>query len=447
LPLQLSLSNLTMHLPEPFLKSAKQFVGEQFDAFIKSLDDVAPVSIRLNPFKQAESFSKSEKILWSEEGRYLEQRPSFTNDPLFHAGCYYVQDASSQFLEQAFMEAKEVINGPLRILDLCAAPGGKSTHMLSLIDKEDLLVSNEIISSRNNILRQNIMKWGVANVIVTQNKPEDFRRMENYFDIVIIDAPCSGEGLFRKDPDAVSEWSEENVNRCAVRQKEILEHSWTCLRAGGMLIYCTCTFEEVENDVQVKEIIARENAEIIFTEKIFSGIIKTSAGYSFYPHLIRGEGFFISMIKKNGESKRPKYSFKNSIVKHKLLDNLLLNATNFSSLEKDERLFAIPVVHTGNFNFINERLYVRHAGIPCGEMKGRDFIPSEALALSIHLNKENKAELDIEQSIQYLKGNDPLIKSDKGWTLATHKNFGLGWMKNVGTRINNYYPKEWRIRY
>ena len=214
-----------MSLPDKFLLRARKFTRNEYDLFIKSHTEVPPVSIRINPFKRTEVFPSSVKIPWSVEGIYLNERPSFTFDPLFHAGCYYVQDASSQFLEKAFLQIKNILNKPLRILDLCAAPGGKSTHILSLIDDDDLLVCNEIIGSRNNILRQNIIKWGKSNVIVTQNDPADFRRMENYFDIILVDAPCSGEGLFRKDADAVKEWSEENIDRCIIRQKEILDHA------------------------------------------------------------------------------------------------------------------------------------------------------------------------------------------------------------------------------
>lgn len=436
-------------LPKNFLLHAQKFAGNEYDAFIESLSQNPTVSIRLNPFKREGIYSTEKIIPWSKEGRYLKERPSFTFDPLFHAGCYYVQDASSQFLEQAFIQAKKNLNRPIRILDLCAAPGGKSTHILSMINDTDLLVCNEIIASRNNILRQNIIKWGKENVIVTQNDPADFTRLIGFFDIVVVDAPCSGEGLFRKDENAKDEWSEENIQRCSVRQHEILKHAYATLCPGGFLIYSTCTFEEDENDAPVQALYEKFDMKIQTIESNFPGILKTKNGLIFFPHRIRGEGFYISLLQKKDGDRIPvkKASDKIDSPFKKHLIRYLKNEELFSALLKDDRLFAIPNVHLNSLNTINRNFYVRLAGIYMGDFKGEDFIPSAAIALSLQLKEDLPSkELTEMEAIEYLKGGNLQLEIPKGWSLVNYKSFQLGWIKNIGTRINNYYPKEWRIK-
>lgn len=436
-------------LPKNFLLHAQKFAGNEYDAFIESLSQNPSVSIRINPFKREGTYATEKIIPWSKEGRYLKERPSFTFDPLFHAGCYYVQDASSQFLEQAFKQAKKNLKRPIRILDLCAAPGGKSTHILSMIDDTDLLVCNEIISSRNNILRQNIMKWGKENVIVTQNDPADFSRLIGFFDIVIVDAPCSGEGLFRKDENAKNEWSEENIQRCSVRQHEILKHAYASLCPGGFLIYSTCTFEEDENDSPVQSLFEKFDMKIQTIESNFPGILKTKNGLVFFPHRIRGEGFYISLLQKKDGDQIPvkKVSDKIDTPFKKHLVRYLKNEELFSALLKDDRLFAIPNAHLNSLNTLNRNLYVRLAGIYLGDFKGDDFIPSSAIALSLQLKEDQPSkELTEMEAIEYLKGGNLQLEIPKGWSLVNYKSFQLGWIKNIGTRINNYYPKEWRIK-
>lgn len=436
-------------LPEKFLRRAHNFIEEDYDAFVESFSKPPTVSIRINPFKRDGIFTSEEKIPWSIEGRYLKERPSFTLDPLFHAGCYYVQDASSQFLEMSFLQAKKNLNKPSRILDLCAAPGGKSTHIISLMDDCDMLVSNEIVGARNTILRQNIMKWGNENVIVTQNEPSDFDRLEGFFDIVLVDAPCSGEGLFRKNLDARDEWSEENIQRCSVRQQEILKHAFSTLRPGGFLIYSTCTFEEEENDNQIKLLLDTFGFEFLNIDHNFPNISKTKLGLVFYPHLIRGEGFYISLLqKKDGDIfhvKKADEKYDSSLNNN--LTRFLKNSEKYSALLKEDRLFAIPQHFQSVFNTLNKNLYIRLAGIYMGDFKGEDFIPSAALALSNQLRDDLPSKaLSEKEAIDYLKGGNLNLDVSKGWSLVTFKKFKLGWIKNIGSRINNYYPKEWRIK-
>lgn len=437
-----------MIYPESFTAHINALLGSEAEQFFRSLEEAPPVSIRLNPFKTGTAFTNEEPIPWAQNGRYLQQRPSFTFDPLFHAGTYYVQEASSMFLEQAWKTANPQ-NNTVRVLDLCAAPGGKSTHLLSLMNNESLLVSNEIIANRNHILQENLAKWGVANSIVTQNKPEDFTRLENYFDIVVIDAPCSGEGLFRKDRDAIGEWSEKNVQQCAVRQTGILQSAVKCCKSGGHIIYSTCTYEQAENDAQVAFLL-QNGFEILPVSNLPDGAAQTRYGYQFFPHKIKGEGFYLSVVKKTAaehtehtsKTLRPNKQYAAIALQY------LSVPDNFYITERNGKLYAFPINLAAQFQFVGSNLYVRQAGILLGEYKGKDFLPAQELALSIHLRNDlPKAELDYEQAIQFLRCESLKVETPlRGWVLATHKGFNLGWMKVLEGRINNYYPKEWRIR-
>ena len=250
--------------------------------------------------------NQSGTVQWSSNGFYLQKRPSFTLDPLFHAGAYYVQEASSMFLEEALKQTVD-LSQPIKILDLCAAPGGKSTLIQSVINNESLLVSNEVIKTRVNILSENITKWGAANVIVTNNDAKDFQRLPNYFDVIVVDAPCSGSGLFRKDREAISEWSEQNVHLCSQRQQRILADVLPALKEDGVLIYSTCSYSE-EEDEQIADWLVEEFKVQSLKFKVEEewGIVETqsskqnASGYRFYPDKVKGEGFFIAVFKKGG---------------------------------------------------------------------------------------------------------------------------------------------------
>ncbi len=433
--------------PEAFLSRMKNILGNEFDAFVESLNQFSPTSVRANPFKHVAGLATNdgeENIPWCEKGSYLKERPSFTFDPLFHAGTYYVQEASSMFIEQAWKQINPT-NQHVRVLDMCAAPGGKSTHLLSLMSEESLLVSNEIIPNRNKILQQNIVKWGTENCIVTQNKPEDFASLENFFDVILIDAPCSGEGLFRKDKDAIDEWSERNVELCAIRQKEILQYAIACLKPGGFLIYSTCTFEEIENDNQITDC----GLQITELEIPKFGQVKTKHGYQFYPHKIKGEGFYIAVMQKEGSE----FGIQNSEFRIKTgnpsANNLqyLQQPEKFEKHIKNDMLFAIPQIHYSDFLFIEKQFYIRHAGIFMGTLKGKDFLPSHDLALSNYIKQDLPAvELNYDDAITYLRCETPKIKPEhRGWCLVKYQNQNLGWIKAMEGRFNNYFPKELRI--
>ena len=439
----------------------KAHLGADFEHFIKALDEPVTTSIRINPAKYNPADSSlplGEKIPWTENGYYLTERPSFTFDPLFHAGAYYVQESSSMFLEQAF-KAIPSAEKPLRVLDLCAAPGGKSTHLLSLISSESLLVSNELIANRNQILRQNLARWGNANVVVTQNKAEDFARLGEFFDVVVIDAPCSGEGLFRKDKNAIDEWTESNVTMCAERQRDILSHIIQCLKPGGHLIYSTCTYEEEENLYNINYLMSKygmTNMQIPGADQFdeVTTVSKGSAvGYAFYAHRTKGEGFFISLLRKSGtEIDKPGYRSKPSIDKataelHSHLNTFIRDADQYAVLKHQSYYNILPTIFMQEYKRLAQHLYIRNAGISAGEIKGKDFIPAHELSLCQGIREDfPSADLDLKTAISYLRAETISIHTEhKGWMLAKYKGANLGFIKALPNRINNYFPKEWRI--
>ena len=441
-----------MKLPQLLLDSLASVKGFDKEDFIKVHESGEQVtSIRVNPFKEFGISNLKFQIPWTEYGYYFETRPSFTFDPLFHAGCYYVQEASSMFLEQALKQTLN-LSQPLKVLDLCAAPGGKSTHLFSLISKESLLVSNEVIRSRANILTDNIVKWGCSNVIVTNNDPRDFQRLKNYFDVIVVDAPCSGSGLFRRDPEAIEEWSGQNVALCSQRQQRILADILPALKNGGVLIYSTCSYSK-EEDEEICEWLAEEFQISNFKFKIEKGwgIIETDIGYRFWPDKVKGEGFFIACFRKTGgndeEAYLPKIKPGKFSVREMEILNKNVNAEGLAFLRHEEIIYTIPEILLADINFLSSKLRIVNCGTRIGEIIKDKLIPDHALALSnIISDKTSKIELDHEQAIQYLKKKELRLEIDKkGWTLVTHQGHHLGWINILPNRINNYYPKELRI--
>jgi len=353
----------------------------------------------------------------------------------------------------------------LLVLDACAAPGGKSTHLASLISNESLLVSNETISTRVSVLKENIIKWGTGNVVITNNDPSAFSSLGNLFDVIVADAPCSGEGLFRKDKAAVKEWSEETCNHCVARQRRILSSLLPALKPDGILIYCTCTFNPDENENNIKWLIDEFGMETISLNipkewSIRELVIDQATGFYFYPHLTKSEGFFISVLKKkdtNGDSgdsilqvtRSTKFSKQIQPIDDDRLSRMVAPFSNFQ-IFKFSNLFLFPSDWIKLLEIFSEKLNVRYAGTPVAEIKNNDLILQHALAMSIHLNKENfpTIRLSKEDALKYLR-KETILKSvsEKGWLLAEYDSgVPLGWIKAVAGRLNNYYPVEWRIR-
>ena len=444
-----------MHLPEKLLRSLGGIRGFDREAFEKVHENGEQVtSIRLNPSKLSIEncqLSIDNRVPWSQYGYYLAQRPSFTFDPLFHAGCYYVQEASSMFLERALKQTVD-LSKPLKILDLAAAPGGKSTHIQSLISKDSLLVSNEVIRSRGNILKDNIIKWGTDNVIVTNNDPKDFSGLENYFDVILVDAPCSGSGLFRRDEEAIGEWSENNVQLCSQRQQRILADVWRALKKDGILIYSTCSYSKEEDEEIVewmKEELSIVNCELLIVHNW--GIVESGNGYRFWPDKVKGEGFFIACVKKTGGNDEQRLRVRKKIEllnKNEMeITKQWVKETEHQLVKIENAVYAIPKMLLNDVNILSNHLHIIYFGTMIGELIRDKLIPVHSLALS-ELVSDNieKVELDHEQAIAYLKKKDlKEINAVKGWKLVTYKNYPMGWINVLPNRINNYYPKELRI--
>lgn len=461
----------TMTLPEKLLTSLKGIEGfdkEAFERVHQSGEQVT--SIRINPFKLPEfskvpspggdlgevihhsPFTIQDRVPWSQYGYYLSQRPSFTFDPLFHAGCYYVQEASSMFLEQALKQTVD-LSRPLKVLDLAAAPGGKSTHVQSLIPKDSLLVSNEVIRSRSNILRDNIIKWGSDNVVVTNNDPKDFARLQDYFDVIVVDAPCSGSGLFRRDEEAIGEWSENNVQLCSQRQRRILADVWPALKKDGILIYSTCSYSK-EEDEEIVDWMKNNLSIVNFQLPIERNwnIIQSPGGYRFWPDKVKGEGFFISCVKKldgDDDTREIRVRKKLQLLSKKEIEVVKewVKETDHEFVKVQNTVYAVPGDLFNEVKNLSNALHVIYSGTMVGELVRDKLIPGHALAMSVLVADEiERIGVDHDQAINYLKKKElGEINTGKGWKLITYRDYPLGWINALANRINNYYPKELRI--
>lgn len=449
-----------MNLPSDFIIQTESLIGEEASILFQALEHDSPTSIRINKRKINEADKLKDKILWCDNGYYLSERPQFTFDPLFHAGNYYVQEASSMFIGKIIDKFKKEDS---RVLDLCAAPGGKSTLIADCLDSKSMLVSNEVIRSRANILVENMTKWGYPNVVVTNNDPTKIGKVKNFFDIILVDAPCSGEGMFRKDETAINEWSTENVKLCKERQQRILADIWPSLKAGGILIYSTCTYNLEENEKNVLwmcEELGAENIPIDIKEewKITPSLIDNITAYRFFPHKTKGEGFFCAILRKPEEENtasshsKNKKNKKNSTPKNDLATEYkkyLQNDNVFKFYSRNNNWHAIDEHLYDDIEILNEHLNILSEGVNLGEFKGKDFIPSQSLAMSTLINKDSflTYELTWEQAIAYLRKEALLLPDQpKGYILLIYKGQALGFVKNIGNRANNLYPQEWRIR-
>lgn len=447
-------------VPEKLLNALEGVEGFERKSFVDIHESGEKVvSLRINPSKPAAlEFGAMEKVPWCSNGYYLSHRPAFIFDPLIHAGAYYVQEASSMFLEQCLVQLAD-LQQPLRILDLCAAPGGKSTLIQSLISDDSLLVSNEVIRSRVNIISENLAKWGHMNKIVTSNDPADFARLENYFDIIVVDAPCSGSGLFRRDPSAAEEWSEEAVEMCSQRQRRILSDIWPALRQNGLLIYSTCSYSKEEDEDICDWLCETFDADpAIVAIKDEWNIVKVTStkkkvpGYRFFPDKLMGEGFFVSCFQKeDGDTKITRQPKKNKLArltaKERTIVDTWFEARDYSFYFYDKEVFAFPSALDLDLSLIGANLYTRNAGIVAGRLLDSGLAPDHQLALSVDVNKTiHSISLKKNEALQYLRKEEVTIDTDiKGWALVKYEGLNLGWVKLLHNRINNYYPKEWRI--
>jgi 16S rRNA C967 or C1407 C5-methylase (RsmB/RsmF family)/NOL1/NOP2/fmu family ribosome biogenesis protein len=442
--------------PEEFKKriSAQEYIDTE--ALLRALGEPSPVSIRINQAKWNRTPKDSETVPWCHNGFYLQSRPSYTADPLFHAGSYYPQEASGMFLEQVVLQSADSLEN-IRVLDLCGAPGGKSTLLSDIIGNDSLLVANEVIRSRAQILAETVTKWGSGNTLVTQSDPALFSGLSGFFDIILVDAPCSGEGMFRTDI-AVSEWSADNTAHCAERQKRILIDIWPALKENGVLIYSTCTFNPGENEENIRWLTGRNEAECIRLDlKSFEGITEIDFegifGYGFYPDKVRGEGFFIAAIRKK-TSQIPANQNIRSIKEFKPGKHDLSVTAAWADFKADrilkwgEEIIGIPC-DIEIYSKLFKKLKIVKAGTRIAVLKQNDALPFHDLALSLRVIKEafQCHELSPDEAISYLRrDNFTASNISKGWNIVTYNGVNLGFIKNLGNRLNNYYPVDWRIR-
>ncbi len=432
-------------LPAHFTDLLAESIGaESASALVEHLDDAPSVSVRANPFKIGVDALRnhfgdnaSDAVCWSPDSFYLNERPSFTLDPLFHSGAYYVQEASSMYVG-AILRSLRADGGleSARILDLCAAPGGKTTDIISNMGGGSLLVSNEVIRNRATILAENVARWGCPNVLVTNNDPADFKAFDGWFDLVVVDAPCSGEGMFRKDDEAVAEWSIDNVKLCAARQRRILSDIWHSLAEGGYMIYSTCTFNHYEDEDNAEWIASELGAELLEQRH-------------FLPGRDRGEGFYCALLRRNGSLSAHRQTKVRARQPQASLPDCPYVREGFRLASKGTLLKAYPAELYADMQYVESALKVIHSGIAVAEVKGRDLIPEADLALSSVMSEGAfpKIELSTQDALRFL-AKEPLMfdGSPMGYLLLTYKNLPLGFVKNLGNRSNNLHPMARRIR-
>ncbi len=474
-------------LPEKFVKMLK---GLRLEDLADSLRCGEPaVSIRINQRKASHhdmnggkpelAESADSAVPWCPTGYYLPERPAFTLDPAFHQGRYYVQEASSMFhryIVKTLLKMRNELSiakcdEQVALLDACAAPGGKTTAVIDALPDGSIVVANEYIPARAAILRENAIKWGFPGIIITRGDTCDLGKLTSTFDIVMADVPCSGEGMMRKDQDAVAQWSEGLIAECADRQWIIINNLWNALRPGGYLIYSTCTFNRQENEEMVSRIISElggESVNIPIDDSwgISNAIDSPHHCYRFLPGKVRGEGLFASVIRKNGEIsstarfERPsKGKSKNTKGDKAKSDEKLIKmasgwVNNNGSMDiyvDAERVTAFPKSYARLLKAVKERVDVIHEGILIGTIKGKDLIPSQSLAMSLDINTGSFDHFDLsrDEALHYLHGDALTLPETvkRGFILLTYENRPLGFVKNLGNRSNNLYPAAWRIKH
>lgn len=444
-------------IPGLLLEGLRGLRGFDEDAFLAAHELPAETSVRLHALKHCGVFSDADVVPWCAEGRYLAERPVFTLDPFYHAGAYYVQEASSMFLDHVL---KSVLpdNKNLRVLDLCAAPGGKSTLMASFLDKSSLLISNDVIRSRASILEENMTRWGYMNTWVTSNDPRDFGKLEGYFDVMVVDAPCSGSGLFRKDVAALDEWSEGNVHLCSQRQQRIVGDVWPALKEQGVLIYATCSYSQEEDEAILDWLGTEFYAKGLHVDVPAEwGIVETESpmkkmnGYRFFPDKVKGEGFFIAAVQKLEKTdgiNYPKTKKENDKGIKEQAGFLLKNPDMRYVQNVDKNFAAIIPEHVADLELLRKLVYFRKLGVELGMPSSKEWLPAHDMAMSVDAaDGLNYISVNKEQALRFLKKEEiSLDNIEKGWYIIRYHGLGLGWVKSLGNRFNNYLPKNQRIR-
>ena len=445
-------------LPVDFIESMRQQLGNEAEQLLRALETEPVTSIRLNTKLDVLTFEcDTDEVPWHLDGYYLSQRPQFTLDPLLHAGCYYVQEASSMFIQQAL---EQYVDTSSVVLDLCAAPGGKSTLISEYLGRDGLLIANEVVRQRVFILSENIQKWGNGNTVVTHNSAAEYsEKCRHLFDCILVDAPCSGEGMFRKDEQARNEWSLRAVKQCAERQRSILMDVWDALRPGGILLYSTCTFNQEENEKNVEWLAESLGAEVLPIDYDPAwGITEGTVGYHFYPHKTRGEGFYLCALRKYENEEYAPVRLKSAKNTHaeprpeymREMRSWLQNPDDWAIRYTDRFATAYPNKFRELIDHMSAQMTCISTGFGLGEERGKGIAPQHSLSMAKDLRKEAfpNVALTREQALAYLR-TEALTLNDVplGLLLLTYEGVPLGFAKNVGNRQNNLYPNEWRIRH
>lgn len=449
-------------LPIAFTERMRKQLGAgEAECLFEALDSVSPVAVRLNPDKCGESgvWSEGEAIAWSKNGRKLKERPSFTLDTAFHAGAYYVQEAASQFLD--YIIAQEELQGK-RVLDMCAAPGGKTTIYSTAVGREGLVVANEYVRSRANILADNVRKWGLGNVLVTNNAPEHIAQFEGWFDMVAVDAPCSGEGMFRKEEVAREDWSEAAVKMCAARQLSIVREAWQSLKEGGLFIYSTCTFNEEEDEGVLRAFIEEQGDVFTPSQRVDLeaqwGVVRGEVGafqtFRFFPHKTDSEGLFVAVARKAESVTQRTPKARKKVVQEvdknsrQELSRWLQEPEKHTFAVVADTIYAYRTEQYKAVQALSENLTAIYSGVAMGQIFKGKLKPDWALSQYVGLNRAVVAveELNEERALDYLRKRDIAVGDmAEGINLVTHQGRALGFAKRVGARCNNLYPNSLKI--
>lgn len=441
-----------MNLPEAFLEQLRGLLPDEWERLAGAITSSKPsVAVRVNAARGVGVTDGARRVPWCGQGFYTEGRPSFTFDPDWHAGRYYVQDASSMFISHVI---RHFVHGPVRYLDLCAAPGGKTTAAIQALPPQSLVVANEIVPPRARVLADNVIRWGAPRCVVTSNAPAQIGKFTHFFDVIAADVPCSGEGMMRKDAEAVSQWSPDLVTQCAQRQREILTDVWQALRPGGLLIYSTCTYNRQENE-EIADYVLQElgatslEVPVEASWNIHPAIGSDAHGYRFMPHRVDGEGLFMAVFRKDGNAPRQDFRIKEKKIKK--VDEMgkkWLSAPEAFILDQQGDLsIAVPQDIRREVAAMRDSLNVLHAGVELATVMGRKLVPHHALAMSLARAEDAfpTCEVDYPTALRYLRGESITIDAPRGYVLIACDGAILGFANNLGNRANNLYPKPLRI--
>ena len=441
-----------MKLPEAFIDQLRELLPEEWEALAEAITSSEPsVAARVNEARGVNVPEGAQRVPWCEQGFSLGDRPAFTFDTDWHAGRYYVQDASSMFIAHVI---RSLIHEPVHYLDLCAAPGGKTTAAIQALPQGSMVVANEIVPPRARVLADNIIRWGDPQCVVTSNAPAHLGKLARFFDVIAADVPCSGEGMMRKDDEAVAQWTPALVEQCAQRQRDILAEAWSALRPGGLLIYSTCTYNRQENE-EMADFIVRElgatslEVPVEPSWNIHSAIGSDCHCYRFMPHRVDGEGLFMAVFRKDGNGQRQDLKIREKLPKKadEIGKNWLSIPDDYVIEQQGDLSMAVPQDIRREVSALRASLNVLHAGVELATIMGRKTVPHHALALSTE--RANGAfpisEVDYQTALRYLRGESITVDAPRGYVIIAHQGAVLGFANNLGNRANNLYPKPLRI--